>query len=166
VDKINLPINPEYIWPIAGGIIGLGAFLLILALGYFTRISSYARQPVTPVLTIIPGPSATPLPTNREVESTQPITTTSPSSPPSPEASVALGQFVEVFGTGGDGLRLRTHPNLSGDISLLVVENEVLKVEDGPIEGDGYLWWYLVNPYDNSKKGWAAANYLRPIASP
>lgn len=166
MDKKVLSKNPSFLWALTGGLIGIGVFIILLTLGYLTRMSSSARQPVPPAFTILPGPSATPVQADRADSISQPVPTTSPSKFPTPEGSISLGQLVEVFGTGGDGLRLRTQPNLDGGITFLIVENEVLKVEDGPIEGDGYLWWYLVNPYDSSTQGWAAANYLRSFKSP
>ena len=29
-------------------------------------------------------------------------------------------------------------------------------VEDGPQEVDGYIWWFLQAPYDETRNGWAA----------
>ncbi len=43
---------------------------------------------------------------------------------------------------------------------LLGTEAEVFKVEDGPMEADGYTWWYLVGPFDPDRKGWGVADYL------
>jgi len=63
-------------------------------------------------------------------------------------------------------LRLRNQPGLSSTVSFLAMENEVLEIGSGPREQDGYVWWYLFNPYDPTKAGWAVANYLRVIESP
>jgi hypothetical protein len=35
-------------------------------------------------------------------------------------------------------------------------------VEDGPQEVDDFTWWYLVAPFDETRSGWAVANYLAP----
>jgi hypothetical protein len=72
---------------------------------------------------------------------------------------------VAVFGTGGDGLRIRNQPGLSMMISFVALENEVFEITGGPIDIDGYRWWFLVNPYDESKSGWAASNFLRSVES-
>jgi hypothetical protein len=68
---------------------------------------------------------------------------------------------VSISGTGGDGLRLRSQPGLSSVVNFIALENEVFEVQAGPQVSDGYTWWYLVNPFDQSRVGWGAANYLR-----
>jgi hypothetical protein len=39
-------------------------------------------------------------------------------------------------------------------------------VEDGPKDVDGFTWWYLVGPYDASRRGWAVSNYLSVVQNP
>jgi hypothetical protein len=36
-------------------------------------------------------------------------------------------------------------------------------VVGGPVELDGYVWWQLNAPYDESRQGWAAQDYLNII---
>ena len=43
---------------------------------------------------------------------------------------------------------------------------EVFMVRDGPQTADGYTWWYLVAPYDETRAGWAAADFLVVVPSP
>jgi hypothetical protein len=76
-----------------------------------------------------------------------------------------VGALVEVFGTSGDGLRLRSEPDLQASILVLGVDTEVFQVEDGPVEAEGFQWWYLINPYDTAKQGWAVSTYLRALSS-
>ncbi len=33
-------------------------------------------------------------------------------------------------------------------------------------QADGYTWWYLVAPYDSTRAGWAAADFLAVVPSP
>jgi hypothetical protein len=73
---------------------------------------------------------------------------------------------VQIIGTGGDGLRLRDQPGLDGKVLLLGSEAEVFRVQDGPREVDGYTWWYLVGPFDETRRGWAVANYLQIVQNP
>jgi len=49
---------------------------------------------------------------------------------------------------------------------LLGSEAEVFRVQDGPREVDGYTWWYLVGPFDETRRGWAVANYLQIVQNP
>jgi hypothetical protein len=79
---------------------------------------------------------------------------------------VAKGGFVQVIGTGGDGLRLRSEPGLNGEIRYLGLESEIFRVDDGPTMLDGYTWWLLVAPYDETVRGWAVSNYLKSVPNP
>lgn len=56
---------------------------------------------------------------------------------------------------------MRDGPGLDATIIRLAVENEVFQIEDGPQDVDGYVWWYVVNPYDPEITGWVVSNYLR-----
>jgi len=73
------------------------------------------------------------------------------------------GIYVQISGTGGDGLRLRQQPGTGSEVMFMGYEAEVFKVMDGPKEQDGYIWWYLTAPYDESRSGWAASNFLTVI---
>jgi hypothetical protein len=120
---------------------------------------------VMPVLTIIPAPSTTPTPM---ASITPEISMATPSLLPEPSGSgeISQGQLVEIFGTEGDNLRLRSQPGLDAPIAFLGVESEVFEVQGGPQEVDGYEWWFLRNPYNTEKTGWAVSVYLRSITSP
>jgi len=152
---------------IAGGItLGIGLATLLLTFGFLTRASNLADPGPTPLITIV-GEYDRSRTSPTEVEGPAPPTQeTSPTTPPLPHEIFQVGQLVAVFGTGGDSLRLRTEPGLSSTIGFLVVEHEVFEVRGGPEEEDDYTWWYLVNPYDPTKSGWAVANYLRAIENP
>lgn len=151
--------------------VALGLFLGILLLtaaagvGLFTRQSGVASGQATPVLTIVPLPSATPVPPTPMPSATPDITAT-PVPPPQLQGTFLPGDLVTIFGTAGDGLRLRNQPGLDSTIAFLGVENEVFEVSNGPNEQDGYEWWYLVNPYNPEKAGWAVGNYLRRTDAP
>jgi hypothetical protein len=85
---------------------------------------------------------------------------------PPAAGDIVIGDYVQVTGTGGDGVRLRSDPGLNGTILFLGLEAEVFQVSDGPRQVDGYTWWFLVAPYDNSVRGWAVANYLAEVQNP
>jgi len=102
-------------------------------------------------MTVIPRPTAT-------ATSSLPDTQTAPT--PMPGEEIEVGGFVKIEGTGGDGLRLRAAPSLSGEINYLGLEDEVFRVLDGPVDQDGYLWWLLEAPANPGRNGWAVSNYL------
>jgi hypothetical protein len=58
---------------------------------------------------------------------------------------------------------MRANPSLAADVLLLGLESEVFEVLEGPSEADGYTWWLLSNPFDPTKQGWAADQFLRHI---
>ncbi len=149
---------------VVGGAIVIGVSLLCLAMVLLTaaRPERGAFPTTTAIVQVIPLPSSTP---------TLPPPTPSPELTPTlpvPPASgnISVGAFVQVTGTGGDGLRLRSDPGLNGVIRFLGLEAEVFQVSDGPQQMDGYTWWYLVAPYDASVRGWAVANYLVEVQNP
>jgi hypothetical protein len=77
-----------------------------------------------------------------------------------------VGAYVQITGTGGDGLRLRADPGLEGEVRFLALESEIFQVTDGPRQEGDYTWWFLVAPYDDKVKGWAVANYLTIVQNP
>jgi hypothetical protein len=145
----------------AGGL----AALALLSAGLFTRNNPSRLQAITPVLTIITAPTAT---TTQTPSATllEAHATASPSARAGETGEITLGQLVEVFGTGSDGLRLRVQPGLSARSGSLGVESEVFEVLGGPEQIDGYQWWFLGNPFNAEKTGWAVSIYLRSITSP
>lgn len=77
---------------------------------------------------------------------------------------VSVGKFVKISGTGGVGLRIRRDPGTITEVVFLANESEVFTVVGGPIEKDGILWWQLTAPYDETRSGWASADYLAALA--
>ena len=152
-------------WVISGGI--LFALLLLstlLVLLWMSRPQPAQYSGGTAVMNVLPLPTPTPIivvtpatPTPKPGENTP---------PPQSLGDIVQGALVQVTGTGTDGLRLRSDPNLQGKIQFLAIDAEVLKVSNGPKQADGYTWWYLVSPYDEKVQGWAVADYLIVIQRP
>jgi hypothetical protein len=149
------------------GIIILAGLLLcatvVTIIYFYPSVSSNGPASPAMALTIIPAFTSTPL-----YQSPTP-----PPIPPMPESSntpapgeIALNAYVQISGTGGDGLRLRASPGISSDPLFLGNESEVFLVVDGPRQADGYNWWYLKAPYDETRSGWAVANFLAYVPSP
>jgi hypothetical protein len=146
------------LWPAIGVAAGAFAVVLVVGLGAAARAARVSQVLTSPSVLRVRVPSPTPSPP-ATVEPT--VTPTAP--PAGPVGAVAVGYLVEIFGTGGDGVRLRAEPNLDGAVNGLGTDSEVFQVEQGPVEGEGHVWWYLVNPYDSGRQGWAVADYLRPL---
>ena len=147
------------VW-VLGGALAFACLLFVVVLGMLT-ITRPAEEPVSPAtaeLEVLYAPTAT--------ETSPAATPTSPA-PPSPQPGVIMiGAHVQIEGTGGTGLRLRSEPGLNGQILMLGSEAEIFRVVDGPIELDGYTWWRLVGPADETRQGWAVSNYLVVVQNP
>lgn len=129
---------------------------LILVIGPVNR-SAPPRDQVEAVITVIPNPTATPVPTP-----TEPIPTATPAS----NTTIETSAYVKIQGTGGEGLRLRSEPSLSASTNYVGLEDEIFLVLEGPENQDGYQWWLLEAPADPSRNGWAVSNYLQVAQNP
>jgi len=151
-------LNP---WVIGGSVLTASLLLAVsfLAAGQLTPddLAEYSGEAV---LTIIPIPTYTPTPLPTQPEF--PIATPTIES----DVGVQVDGYVQILGTEGEGLRLRDDPSLSGVIVYVGLEGEIFQVAGGPVEQDGYLWWQLQAPLNESLQGWAVSNYLEPAQSP
>jgi hypothetical protein len=109
-------------------------------------------------LTMIPAPTGT--------SSAPPTPTIDPFASPTSPAGIAIGNYVQIAGTEGQGLRVRAQPGLDGEFQFLAYDSEVFLVQDGPQDLDGYTWWYLIAPYDETRVGWAVADFLSYVPAP
>ncbi len=147
------------LWTILGAL-GLAACLLLITLISIGWMRPYQTGQVGFVpadLTLIPPPTETVIP----LPSSTPSGTLTP-----PPGQIAIGAYVQINGTGGDGLRIRSAPGLNSDTVFRGEESETFQVKDGPQQADGYSWWYIVAPYDNTRAGWAAADFLAVVPAP
>lgn len=147
-------------WVILGAL-GLAGFLLLIT-AIAIGLTSAPRSPdvgfVPADVTVIPAPTGT--------SGAPPTPTIDPFATPTSPAGVAIGNYVQITGTEGQGLRIRAEPGLGGAFQFLAYDSEVFVVQDGPREVDGYVWWYLVAPYDETRVGWAASDFLTYISQP
>lgn len=118
----------------------------------------------TAVVQVIPAATFTPTPPPTATSVT--LNEGGDSQSSTSEVPILIGDYVEIVGTQGDGLRLRSQPGLEGEIVFVAYEGEIFKVDDGPQDASGYHWWYLVAPYDDTVRGWAVDNYLKVVPNP
>ena len=147
------------IWTIAGAVLVAGCLLLttLLAIGWMRP-----RQPgdegflpadvtIIPPSTLTPSPAPTPTPAGTASAA---------------NGQIGIGAYVQITGTEGAGLRIRSAPGLTSDTVFRGEEAETFKITDGPQQADGYTWWHLVAPYDETRAGWAAADFLAVVPPP
>ena len=147
-------------WVLVGALL-IACLLTSLSLAVFGlgRSKQPPQVQSTAIINVIPAPTFTPGPVANVVETPGEGTSV-------PAGPIGEGSYVKVTGTAGNGLRLRDQPGLKGKVLLLGTEAEVFKIEDGPVEVDGYTWWYLVSPFDPDRKGWGVGDYLVVVEAP
>jgi len=149
-------------WVIFGALGVAGTLLLItlIMIGWTSPRFSPNVGFAPADLTMIPAPTNTP-----NVIATSTVDPTFATSTPAGD-SIAVGGYVQISGTEGDGLRIRSSPGLNGETVFRGEEAEVFIVREGPQTADGYSWWYLVAPYDETRAGWAASDFLAVVPGP
>ena len=131
-------------------------YLILLLTGIAYRQQAESTQKAN--LDVLPAASIPTVDTSLLI-----ITPTSTIAPQPEYEGVGVQKFVKIEGTGGVGLRIRREPGTSTDIVFLADESEVFIVIGGPVEKDGMVWWELSTPYDETRSGWASADYLTQI---
>jgi hypothetical protein len=150
---------------IIGAIIfAVGIFAVFMIILWSAKADSITQVPATAILHVIEAATETPL-AHRATQTPVP-TPTSAEQVPLPSGDIAIGDYVQVSGTGGDGLRLHSEAGVSSDVRYIAIEAEVFLVKDGPIVADGYTWWRLQDPYTENAVGWGVGNYLVIVNNP
>jgi hypothetical protein len=147
---------------VLAGAVGVAILLLILTFAWIEWTAPPAPEisGLLAVVTIIPAPSATPAPAaTATFDPYAPTPTTAP-------VGIGIGTYVQISGTQGAGLRIRSQPGLQGKQLFLGFDTEVYTVIDGPRELDGYTWYDLAAINDQTRAGWAASNFLTVIPKP
>ncbi len=136
-------------------------FFAILGLYFLPDKSSKNINP-TAIVTVIEAPTATSIPRETWVPTPTPEVSAVPETP----GGLSVGEYAQIYGTDGDGLRIRSGPGQTYAVNFIGLDSEVFLIITGPEESDGYVWWHLEAPYDEGRNGWAAENYLRIVTTP
>lgn len=150
------------------GIVFLGLFITLVII-FLAIVALYLLPDKTPkianptaIVTVIKAPTATIIPRETWV----PTATATLISEPINSNELNIGGYAQIYGTDGDGLRLRSGPGQNYSVNFIGLDTEVFLIIAGPEESGGFVWWHLEAPYDEARNGWAADNYLRVITSP
>ena len=162
---------------------GLGARLVAtaLAIGLGVVILSYAMSSsatddttaqieaspptatvnVTPLATWTPGATSTPPPPANPTPEPVPEES-APEAPADPNAPVALGigSQAKVSGTGGFGVNMREGSGVTFAIVETVLDDTILEIIEGPVDGDGYTWWRV--RIEDGREGWTVQDFMVP----
>ena len=69
-----------------------------------------------------------------------PTPTTSPTPAP---GQFAVGVYVLVINTGGEGLNIHAEPSINAKVLFSGNDAEVFLITDGPVDAEGFTWWRL-----------------------
>jgi hypothetical protein len=153
------------IWTALGAIAFLALLLAIWGVLLRSLASPAVQSEPTAVVKFITAPTSTPIiQATLAPTATATLSGSGQLSTPGANEQIKIGDYVQITGTGGDGLRIRSGAGTDNPPLFLGMESEVFQVIDGPKDADGFKWWNLAAPYDDTRKGWAASNYLLVIA--
>jgi hypothetical protein len=159
---------PWWLLAIVAALFGVAALALVVFV-IATRSADLPVATATAFVVTAPPPATLPTPTGAAALTppAAPAPTVTSPPPPAPPGEVKVGSYVQVIGTEAEGfLNLRAEPSLNSPVNYLALEREVLQVQAGPTEADGFVWWYLVDPATNTKFGWGVQNYLQAVQGP
>ena len=72
--------------------------------------------------------------------------------------SITVGSTVVV--NADDGLNIRSGAGMDQTIMFNADDGTIFTVTDGPTQANGLTWWQVRDPADDTRFGWAAADYL------
>ncbi len=149
------------IYSIIGGILIAGILIGLVVVLFSLSGKTRPTPPISSQVNItqIPAPTSTPIlaiPTDL-------ADLTPTSQAVLPPGVIGVGAYVQVSGTSGSGLRMRTEPGTNTEIRFIALDAEVFLVIGGPEEKDGYTWWQLEASYDKNRTGWSADAFLTAI---
>jgi hypothetical protein len=149
---------------IGATLFALSIFGVLAAVLWSARAENNTQTAFTAILNIIVAPTATP---------PRPAATITPTPEPTraqgvptPGGDINIGDYVQVGGTQGDGLRLHETPGVATGVRYVAIDSEVFLVKDGPIDAEGYTWWLLQDPFTETIAGWGVSNYLSQVQNP
>ena len=146
--------------------VGVGALLLVVALGYgLFRFSVSYFDGGRPDPTVLPKPTAAaagPAPGATAPGSVPGAVPGVEVAPSSAEASPspAAGPRVRVVNTENQGVRFRQRPSTEGQVLRSLPEGTVLEVVGPDAEADGLAWRNVREP--GGAVGWVAAEFVAP----
>ncbi len=149
---------------LGGVVLAVCVFAVLVWVLWSARARDLNPVPVTAILNIVDAPTSTPIAPMATLTPTPQATRSA--DVPLPGVEISIGEYVQVKGTGGSGLRLHASPGVASDVRYVAIDAEVFVVKDGPVDADGYKWWQLQDPYTASVGGWGVADYLAVVKSP
>jgi hypothetical protein len=125
------------------------ALVLLAGAGFGAAALLNRHDSPAPVAALAEAPTAraTPLPARTPIF---PTATVAPSPTP---VTLQVGGQAQVTNTEGRRLRGRATAGLDAPATVAFSEGERVRLVEGPVEADGYIWWRVEGP---SGAGWSA----------
>lgn len=143
-------------------------YLVLSSRGVGISVGGPTPTPIFVVITSTPTlegaggePSGSIPPTPTSTPTTQEPPTPTPTNKPT--MPVSVGSRVTIVGTEGLGLNVRQGPGLGFDLIFVARDGEEFIVKDGPREVDGFIWWYITDPNDVNRFGWAVEEFMQVV---
>ncbi len=70
---------------------------------------------------------------------------------------------IKVTGTEGQGLTVRQGPGKDFTYVFIANEGDKFVIKDGPKQANDFTWWYIVDPNDQNRFGWAVADFMQVV---
>ncbi len=149
---------------VLGAALGVTVILLVLTFLWIEWSAPALPDPagMLAAVTTIPMPSATTAPAATPTFDPYAPTPT-PTSLPN---QIDIGAYVQITGTQGQGLRVRSDAGLNSKQLFLGFDTEAYTVIEGPQLADGYSWYRVTAINDQTRTGWAASDFLTLIPKP
>lgn len=149
--------------PILISAVGMGCLILAAGILGARVLAGGGSAPESAALTVVAGATSTPyVPTPTATRFPTPTSNVHPTPLP---GMIGVGSTVQITGTEGSGLNIRSGAGLTSSVNFVALDSEIFEVRDGPQVINDITWWYLVTPLDESRNGWAAADYLSLVTS-
>jgi len=157
---------PLRVWVFAI-VAGILLFALLSFWGLYLlqgRLGATVPTPTAIIWTATPAPTdaASPMPAPTETPTSEDAGDPTPTAAP----DIAIGNYVQVTGTGEYGLSLREGPGSNYARMDVAAEGEIFIVVEGPQTAAGSPWWRIRDPENEDRFWWAVANYLQPVEHP
>ncbi len=148
------------------GCAAVGALLVVNSIG--SNVVAGGETPIVVVITstftVGPPASPTPIPQPATLTPTAPLPTIPPTAS-LPPGNFAIGETVKVVGVGQNGLNVRSSPGLDATVKFRASDDERYVLKDGPQTASNEEWWFIQDPNDQNRGGWASRRFLTIISS-
>ncbi len=152
--RTSLSLLSGRAWLLTMGVMLIGTLAVVLGStfrgGKAEDLASLAAPEVERVAAKPVRPTRTPL-----------FPTAAPSATPEPIVRILrVGGLAQVANTEGRTLRGRAAPGLKAPVRVAFAEGEQVRLLEGPVTADGYVWWRVEG---QKGAGWAAQQSLEGV---